>query len=678
MISVMKASQLFTSITIVLSLTVAHTQAAETFLITKGTDGLASNSSSTTPSINGDGSKIVFASGASNLIAPTPQGSSNIYLYDANDTSINKIRLISKSMIDGKSGNNFSRQPSIDSTGRYITFQSSANNLVPNDTSLTDIFLYDLQTDELVNISYGGNNNSWNPQVSGNGAYVIFESLATNLVSGDTNGKTDVFAYDIANRALKNITKQGVNESFLTSISYNGQFITFTSLASEFVSVDKNPSYDIFIYDQVANTYEIVNIDENGNQDFGLSLSPDVSRDGRFVTFLSYSNTLVQGDTNGLVDVYLRDRKNNTTTRVTKNLITNAESDSPTFRPQISDDGRFIVYMSRATTLVAGNPDGKAQVFVFDRLLKTTEIASVKLDGTPSTGDVEYFTSLNSDGSMIAFSSNATDLVTNVGNSLVDIYLRVRDPILDLTPNAVAGADQVLQCSAGGATVSLNGSASSDPEEQELSYQWTNSTTVVTGKFAQMDLPVGTHTIELRVTDPKGNSATDTLVVQVNDSVAPSLQVNELSVTLEAQRVEGALYTPSYTTSDNCSKVSVLVNPTPNYYPLGKTVVTLSAQDQSGNLSTGTIDVVVRDTTKPVLTIPADIIEEAKAKKTMVTLGKATATDIFPVTVSNDAPVTGFGLGETLVNWSAVDSNNNKAVATQRVTIRDTLAPVIN
>jgi len=114
----------------------------------------------------------------------------------------------------------------------------------------------------------------------------------------------------------------------------------------------------------------------------------------------------------------------------------------------------------------------------------------------------------------------------------------------------------------------------------------------------------------------------------------------------------------------------------PATYPLGTTVVTWTAVDANGNSSTGTQNVTVVDTTAPVLTVPADVTVEANGVMSTVNIGNASATDIFSVIVTSDAPAA-FALGTTVVTWTATDANGNATSGTQNVTVVDTTAPTV-
>jgi len=186
--------------------------------------------------------------------------------------------------------------------------------------------------------------------------------------------------------------------------------------------------------------------------------------------------------------------------------------------------------------------------------------------------------------------------------------------------------------------------------------------------------PLGTTTVTWTATDANGNVSTGTQNVTVQDTTAPVLSV-PADITAEANAVNSTVNIGSATATDIFPVT--ITSDAPATYPLGTTTVTWTATDANGNVSTGTQNVTVQDTTAPVLSVPADVTAEANAVNSTVNIGSATATDIFPVTVTSDAPAT-YPLGTTLVTWTAVDANGNSTSGTQNVTVVDTTAPVLN
>ena len=187
----------------------------------------------------------------------------------------------------------------------------------------------------------------------------------------------------------------------------------------------------------------------------------------------------------------------------------------------------------------------------------------------------------------------------------------------------------------------------------------------------------GDTTVTWTVTDTSGNSATSTQVVSVIDTTAPVITTPS-NIVQEATGKTGTSLDIGKAEVTDLIKVENITNDAPSSFPLGNTTVTWTATDESGNTSTATQIITIRDTTKPTITAPADITQEAtSASENTVTLGDAKADDtVSLVSVTNDAPKT-FPIGETTVTWTATDSSGNISNATQKVTIADTTKPTI-
>lgn len=190
---------------------------------------------------------------------------------------------------------------------------------------------------------------------------------------------------------------------------------------------------------------------------------------------------------------------------------------------------------------------------------------------------------------------------------------------------------------------------------------------------APEDFPVGTTKVTWMATDLSGNVAIGTQKVTVTDTTAPVLQL-PADVKLEATAIRTPVVTGEATATD-IFPVTVTSN-APEDYPVGVTEVTWTAKDANGLVTTGKQKVTVADTTLPILTVPKDISVEATGVNTPVQIGQATATDLFPVTVTSNAPA-GYPLGKTIVTWKATDANGNTSTGTQTITVTDTTAPAI-
>jgi hypothetical protein len=250
----------------------------------------------------------------------------------------------------------------------------------------------------------------------------------------------------------------------------------------------------------------------------------------------------------------------------------------------------------------------------------------------------------------------------------------VNDP-----PVADAGLGETLQCtSPQGAMTTLNGTGSVDPEgDSPLTFSWTGPFGTAFGESPTVVLPVGDHTVELTVTDPFDAAGTDSVQIEVRDTQQPDLRTSE-SVELEATQPGGAEYDLGITASDLCGDVTVVVTPDLAVYPVGDTIVDITATDEVGNNRSNTITVTVRDTTPPSLTAPADVTAGAAGALTPVDLGDPVATDAVGVTsLTHDSPAGGFPLGTTTVTWRAEDAAGNFATDTQLVNVVDGSPPVI-
>jgi len=188
---------------------------------------------------------------------------------------------------------------------------------------------------------------------------------------------------------------------------------------------------------------------------------------------------------------------------------------------------------------------------------------------------------------------------------------------------------------------------------------------------------VGVHTITWSATDAAGNTSTATQTVTVQDTTAPVVTA-PAAVTVQATGPTTAVTLGAATVVDAVSAGLVATATPAGPYAVGVYTITWSATDAAGNTGTATQTVTVQDTTPPVFTgAPlAAVLAEATGVNTSVALTTPAATDVFAVTVTNNAPAT-FPLGLTVVTWTATDANGQVATTTQNVTVQDTTAPVV-
>ncbi len=335
----------------------------------------------------------------------------------------------------GIQGNGSSFSPSLSADGRYIAFSSNANNLVLNDTNRSgDVFVRDLLTKRTTLVSVNSQGvqcdlGGGNPSISADGRYIAFVSFATNLVVGDTNGTDDIFVRDLNNNKTTRVSIsstgiQGNSQSYWPSISANGRYVVFVSGANNLVLNDTNNSTDIFVRDRLTNLTTRISVDSEGNQGNSYNISPSISGDGRFVAFTSGATNLVPNDTNLRSDIFVHDRATHQTTRVSVSN-SNVQGNGFSFRPSISADGKFVIFLSTANNLVTNDNNLSTDVFVHDRTTKQTTRVSLNSSGVEGNNNSGGY-SISADGRFIAFNSIATNLIANDSNGFSDIFVRDR------------------------------------------------------------------------------------------------------------------------------------------------------------------------------------------------------------------------------------------------------------
>lgn len=401
-----------------------------------GTEG---NAYTENTAISGDGRYVVFQSSATNLVPNDTNGVDDIFLRDRVAGTTVRVNVDSR----GVEANGVSANPVISRDGRYIAYESAATNLVSTaNNSQYQIFVYDTLASTTVHVSKSsagvqGNASSVFPSINNDGRFVSFTSHASNLVTGDTNGRPDVFHTDVISNVTNrvNVTSSGRQanntdywESRVTSaISGDGRYVLFRSDATNLVSRDTNTAYDLFVRDTSARTTSRVSVSDTGAEANSASSMGAISADGRYVVFTSTASNLVTGDTNVSDDVFLRDRTLNKTTRIS---VSSSGAQTPagalgSRSPSISDDGRYVAFTSYASNLVAGDTNGRGDIFVRDRTTNTTTRESVATAGTEGD-DHSHPGMISANGLVVSFVSGSTNLVSGDNNGTNDAFVRVR------------------------------------------------------------------------------------------------------------------------------------------------------------------------------------------------------------------------------------------------------------
>ncbi|WP_157548191.1 S8 family serine peptidase [Nonomuraea candida] len=249
------------------------------------------------------------------------------------------------------------------------------------------------------------NNDAWWPELSGDGGVVVFASFATNLDDvEDTNGELDVFATDLRTRTTRRVSVPsggGLADSFSLSptVSGDGRYVGFNSGAANLVPGDTNGLSDAFVHDRRTGTTELLSVAPDGTPGDGLSGAPRFSADGRFAVFDSDAANLVPGDTNGRTDVFLRDRQSGTTERLSV-ARGGVQVDDSSREPTISADGRYVAFQSGADALTPGDANGVIDAYVLDRRSGTLTRLAAPYPDEETTGPV-----ISADGTAVTFTN---------------------------------------------------------------------------------------------------------------------------------------------------------------------------------------------------------------------------------------------------------------------------------
>jgi Tol biopolymer transport system component len=406
--------------------------------VSVASNGMQGNSDSGALAISADGRYIVISSNASNLVESDTNGVADIFVHDRLTGQIQLVSIAS----DGTQGNsNTGIGSSISTDGRFVTFISSADNLVEGDTNgVQDCFVHDRVTGKTTRVSVASDGTQANgacayfglfgidvqPSISADGRYVAFHSEATNLVEGDTNGVTDIFVHDgvTGMTTLVSVSSdgtQGNGGSLFPAISADGRYVVFQSDATNLVEGITHGG--IFVYDRVTGDTTLEDISINGTEGNQGGGYPAISADGRYVSFTSNATNLVEGGTDGyFMNIFVHDRVTGDTTLVSV-ASDGTQANSGSLSSTISADGRYIAFDTDASNLVKGDTNGWADCFVYDRVTGDTTLVSVASDGTQGNSDSRC-SSISDDERFVAFSSGADNLVEGDTNEAIDTFVR--------------------------------------------------------------------------------------------------------------------------------------------------------------------------------------------------------------------------------------------------------------
>lgn len=243
------------------------------------------------------------------------------------------------------------------------------------------------------------------PKISADGRFVVFTSLADNLVVSDNNGHSDIFVYDRQAKTTERVSisstgEEANNNSHLADISADGRYVVFNSSASNLSPFSIDGIDNVYVYDRETKTVKLASLSYEGYAANGGSGQPTISGNGRFVAFGSWASNLIEDDHDDIYDVFLRDMIAETTARISISYIAGKEANGNSSRPRISDDGAFVTFQSKASNLVEKDKDSSWDVFIHDAVTGRTTSCTTSVDNDNSVP-----ASISADGRYVVFNS---------------------------------------------------------------------------------------------------------------------------------------------------------------------------------------------------------------------------------------------------------------------------------
>jgi hypothetical protein len=415
-----------------------------------GADGFSDD-----PAVSANGRFVAFQTDADNLGGPA-EDVTNIYLYDRDRKKVELISRRSKSA-GGAGADDFANDPSISNDGRYVSFETGADNLGgPIDTSVDNIYVYDRKRDKVKLVSRrsqgaggaAGNDFSNDPSISGNGRYVAFETESTNL-GGPLNtlaGDDNVYVYDLDRKKVELVSRAsnggGADDVSRTSsegggaISKSGRYVVFQSFADNLGGpIDPNVD-NIYVYDRERDKVRLASRRSKGAGGAGADGDSEgqvISANGRFVAFDTESTNL-GGPVNNLpgdANVYVYDLDRKKAQLVSRRSNGGIGADGFSEQASISANGRYVAFETEGTNL--GGPlntvAGEDNVYVYDRDRDKVELVSrrSKPAGNQGADGISQTAAISGSGRFVVFETEATNLGGPLGNLAGDDNIYIRD-----------------------------------------------------------------------------------------------------------------------------------------------------------------------------------------------------------------------------------------------------------
>ncbi len=481
----------FLTALLVFAFSAVHAQSPPTALVSLNRFG---NGSGNQPALNNalnisaNGRYVAFVSDATNLAANDNNNASDVFVRDR---LMGQTIPVSVNAAGTGTADQFSRAPTITPDGRFVVFISAASNLVTDDAALLiheDVYIRDLQlgTTKLVSRNFAGTgrgnvaSGTFDPLgISDDGRYVVFTSFATDLTAiPDNNSQPDVFVRDLQTNTTKlvsvnkNGTGPGNDASTVGVITPDGRFVAFISESRDLTAID-TPFGQVFVRDLQTNTTKLVTPNfsgtgaSNGGADPASERNLAISDDGRFVAFMSDSNNLVPNDNGSTRDVFLRDTQLETTLMVSVGKDGLPPTTGNSGRFAMTPDGRYVTFVSGSDTLVNNDSNQQQDVFLRDLQTNTTTLISVNQSGVAGgngTADGFFVSSfvrpaISDDGRYVSFASSAANLTSTPDtNSSLDVFVRDRQTSTTILASKNFSGLSSADRGAGAALISQDGS----------------------------------------------------------------------------------------------------------------------------------------------------------------------------------------------------------------------------
>ena len=478
----------------------ASAWAQTTTRVSLGPAGAQGNGQCFDPAVSGNGGLVAYYSLASTLVPGDTNNARDCFLSTYPGGLTERVSISNtEAQANGASGEESfisTVPPALSRNGRWVAFSSAATNLAGLDNNgFTDIYLRDRQQGTTVRVSLGGGGVQPNGDcytfrnaISDDGRYVAFASEASNLVAGDTNATRDVFVRDLVAGTTERVSvstagAQGNAISWRAMLSADGRYVLFQSAAATLIPFDFNGFTDVFLRDRQAGTTELVSGPQGMAPAWG-GLSASMSPDARYVTFYSH-DTITASDTNNTQDVYLLDRSTGVFELVSS-TSTGGSGMGGGFAsvagPAVSSDGRLVAFRSEYTNLVPGDTNNAWDVFVRDRstgTLTRVSVSSSEAQGNGSSWDPV----IPSDAYLVAFASEASTLVAGDTNANGDVFVRTlsvppaNDPCASAQPISGPGSFPVTNVNATTGAEGQVDAGCGPGMQRDVWYAWTSTFT---------------------------------------------------------------------------------------------------------------------------------------------------------------------------------------------------------